>query len=124
MAIDQTRVEAFCRRFGLKMPILLAPMAGACPPSLSIAVMNAGSLGACGALLMAPDEIIAWADEVRAKGNGPFQFNLWIPDPLPRRDRAHEDQVRAFLERFGPAVAADAGDVAPLDFGPLLKPQQ
>src|SRR5262249_37864181 len=87
-----------------------------CPPSLSIAVMKVGSLGACGALLMPPNEIAAWADEVRAEGNGPFQFNLWIPDPPPRRDRAHEDQVRAFLERFGPAVAANAGDAAPLDF--------
>src|SRR5690242_18138412 len=61
----------------LKLPILLAPMAGACPPSLSIAMMNAGSLGAGGALLMQPNEIVAWADEVRAKGDGPFQLNLW-----------------------------------------------
>jgi nitronate monooxygenase len=116
MSLDRARAEAFCKRFGLKLPIVLAPMAGACPPSLSIAMMNAGSLGACGALLMQPNEIAAWADEVRAKGNGPFQFNLWIPDPPPRRDRAHEDQVRAFLERFGPAVAANAGDPTPPDF--------
>jgi nitronate monooxygenase len=116
VSLDRSRAQAFCKRFGLKLPILLAPMAGACPPSLSIAVMNAGSLGACGALLMQPNEIAAWADDVRAKSNGPFQFNLWIPDPRPRRDRAHEDQVRAFLQRFGPAVAADAGDATPLDF--------
>jgi len=116
MSLDQGRAQALCKRFGLKLPILLAPMAGACPPSLSIAVMNAGSLGACGALLMQPNEIAAWADEVRAKSNGPFQFNLWTPDPPPQRDRAHEDEVRAFLERFGPAVAANAGDVTPLDF--------
>ena len=96
MSLDRTRAESFCKRFGLKLPILLAPMAGACPPSLSIAMMNAGSLGACGAVLMQPNEIAAWADEVRANGNGPFQLNLWIPDPPPRRDRAHEDQVRAF----------------------------
>jgi nitronate monooxygenase len=56
----------FCDRFGLKIPILLAPMAGACPPSLSIAVMRAGVMGACGALLMKPQEIQSWADEVRA----------------------------------------------------------
>jgi nitronate monooxygenase len=116
MSPEQSRAEAFCRRFGLKMPVLLAPMAGACPPSLSIAAMNAGSLGACGVLLMQPDEIIAWADEVRGKGNGPYQLNLWIPDPPPRRDRAHEDQVRAFLERFGPQVPASAGDATPQDF--------
>jgi nitronate monooxygenase len=116
MSPEQSRAEAFCRRFGLKMPVLLAPMAGACPPSLSIAAMSAGSLGACGALLMEPNEIIAWADEVRGKGNGPYQLNLWIPDPPPRRDRAHEDRVRAFLERFGPQVPASAGDAMPQDF--------
>jgi nitronate monooxygenase len=116
MSLDQGRAEAFCKRFGLKLPILLAPMAGVSPPSLSIAMMNAGSLGACGALLMQPDEIIAWTDEVRAKGNGPFQLNLWIPDPPPRRDLDHEDRLRAFLERFGPAVPADAGDATPPDF--------
>ena len=116
MSAEQSRAEAFCRRFGLKMPVLLAPMAGACPPSLSIAAMNAGSLGACGALLMQPNEITAWADEVRGKGNGPYQLNLWIPDPPPRRDRAHEDQVRTFLERFGPQVPASAGDATPQDF--------
>jgi nitronate monooxygenase len=116
MSLDRARAESFCKRFGLKLPIVLAPMAGACPPTLSIAMMNVGSLGACGAVLMQPNEIAAWADEVRAKGNGPFQLNLWIPDPPPRRDRAHEDQVRAFLERFGPAVAANAGDATPPDF--------
>jgi nitronate monooxygenase len=116
MSPEQAHAEAFCRRFALKMPVLLAPMAGACPPSLSIAAMNAGSLGACGALLMQPDEIIAWADEVRANASGPYQINLWIPDPPPRRDEMHEAQVRAFLERFGPAVAASAGDTTPPDF--------
>src|SRR6266550_3993308 len=35
------RADVFCRRFGLRLPILLAPMAGVSPPSLSIAVANA-----------------------------------------------------------------------------------
>jgi nitronate monooxygenase len=48
------------QRFGLRLPILLAPMAGACLPSLSIAVMRAGGFGACAALLMQPDEIEDW----------------------------------------------------------------
>lgn len=26
------RAEAFCSHFSLRLPILLAPMAGACPP--------------------------------------------------------------------------------------------
>ena len=110
------RAAAFCSRFGLKVPILLAPMAGACPPSLSIAVANAGGLGACGALLMKPGEILDWAAAVRTQTSGPFQINLWIPDPPPQRDPAAEARVRAFLERWGPPVPAEAGDAVPPNF--------
>src|SRR5882757_10750788 len=90
------RAHRFCERFGLRLPILLGPMAGACPPSLAIAVANAGGLGSCGALLMTPEAILKWAAEVRAGTNGVFQLNLWIPDPPPRRDAAHEARVRDF----------------------------
>jgi len=113
---ELARAEAFCQAFGLRVPILLAPMAGACPPSLSIAVANAGGLGACGALLMSPAAIKSWADDVRAGGNGAFQLNLWIPDPPPRRDPEAEAAVRAFLGTWGPEVPPDAGDRTPPDF--------
>ncbi len=36
------RAEAFCSRYGLRVPILMAPMAGASPPSLAIAVAKGG----------------------------------------------------------------------------------
>jgi nitronate monooxygenase len=107
----RNRAVAFCGRFGIRVPILLAPMAGACPPSSSIAVMGAGGFGACGALLMQPKEIEDWAAEVRANVDGPFQINLWIPEPPPVRDRSHETRVREFLSRWGPPVPEDAGDI-------------
>jgi nitronate monooxygenase len=110
------RTTAFCGRFGLRVPILLAPLAGASAPALSIAVANAGGLGACGALLMTPPEIVAWADEVRSASNGKFQINLWIPDPAPNRNADHEAQLRDFLSQWGPAVAPNAGDASPPDF--------
>jgi nitronate monooxygenase len=110
------RAQAFSERFGLRLPILLAPMAGASPPSLSIAVMNAGSLGACGALLMQPRAIVDWAAEVRGGSPGPFQLNLWVPDPPPARDPAHEAEVRRFLAQWGPEVPSTAGDATPPDF--------
>ncbi len=89
-----TRAQDFARSIGIQIPILLAPMAGASAPSLSIAVANAGGLGSCGALLMTPEAIGAWAREVRAGTNGGFQLNVCIPDPAPTRDAACETRVR------------------------------
>lgn len=116
MSTPLERARAFCSRFGLQLPILLAPMAGASAPSLSIAVANAGGLASCGALLMTPDEIAKWTADVRAGSNGPFQLNLWIPDPAPRRDPEHELRIRDFLADWGPSVSPEAGDATPPDF--------
>jgi nitronate monooxygenase len=105
------RAGAFCETFNLRVPILMAPMAGACPASLAIAIANAGGLGGCGALLMEPDAIRAWASDMRAGSNGGFQLNLWVPDPPPARDAVAEDAVRRFLSNWGPEVTREAGDV-------------
>jgi nitronate monooxygenase len=111
------RAEAFCRRFGLTLPILLAPMAGVPAPPLSAAIASAGGLGSLGALLMAPQAILDWATALRRASNGGFQINLWIPDPPPVRDPEAEAALRSFLAGWGPAVEAAAGDAAPPDFG-------
>jgi nitronate monooxygenase len=111
------RAQAFCRRFGLDVPILQAPMAGACPASLAIAVANAGGMGGMGALLSEPDAIEAWSSKFRAASNGSFQLNLWIPSPTPPRDHEAEARVRSFLSSWGPPVPADAGDMKTPDFG-------
>ena len=116
MSSTRVRAEVFCRRFGLRLPILLAPMAGACPPSLSIAVAEAGGMGACGVLLMRPQAILDWTEEVRKGTSGPFQLNLWVPDPAPERDPAQEERLRHFLSQWGPEVPSDAGDTAQPDF--------
>jgi nitronate monooxygenase len=104
------RAEAFCTAYDLRVPILQAPMAGSCPPSLAIAVGQAGGMGACGTLMMQPDAIRAWASEVRATTNGAFQLNTWIPDDPPPRDATHETAVRDFLANWGPNVPPHAGD--------------
>ena len=91
-------------------------MAGASPVSLSIAVANAGGMGALGALITPPAGIREWVNEFRSQSRGAFQLNTWIPDPPPRRDTDAETRVREFLASWGPSVPAGAGDVAQHDF--------
>ncbi len=110
------RAYEFAERFGTRKPVLLAPMAGACPVALSLAVARAGGMGAMGALLHDAAGIAAWVAEYRAGGGGALQINLWVPDPPPVRDPVHEAAVRAFLGRFGPQVEAAAGDAKPVPF--------
>jgi nitronate monooxygenase len=113
-----SRVDAFCQRYRLQLPILEAPMAGACPPERAAAVAGAGGMGAFGALTASPSGIASWVADFRSLGGGPLQINLWVPDPDPPRDREAEARVARFLEAFGPPVPADAGDARPLPFDP------
>ena len=110
------RVEGFCTAFGVQVPILLAPMAGACPVGLSAALATAGGMGAMGAVLSPAEDIGRWLADFTAASDGPAQVNLWVPDAPPQRDAAAEDRTRAFLAQWGPQVAPEAGDAAPADF--------
>ncbi|MFZ5616780.1 MAG: NAD(P)H-dependent flavin oxidoreductase [Pseudomonadota bacterium] len=116
MSVFADRAVEYAQMLGLGVPILLAPMAGACPPSLSIAVSNAGGMGACGVLMMQADEIAHWVAAYRYGGGTALQLNVWTPDPAPKRDRNHEVRVAEFLSGWGPPVVANAGDAALPDF--------
>jgi nitronate monooxygenase len=91
-------------------------MAGLDTLKLSAAVSGAGGLGALGALTLSPAAIGDWAKAARALAPGPFQINLWTPDPPPVRDQDHETRVRAFLARWGPKVPDSAGEARLQDF--------
>jgi len=104
-------VQDFCDRYGLRVPILQAPMAGACPPELAVAVAVAGGMGAAGVVLDHPDQIAEWTRRFRAGSTGALQLNNWIPD-ASSEDRARVDAAAAFLSRFGtPAPAGSPGPV-------------
>ncbi|MBC7278314.1 nitronate monooxygenase [Nocardioides sp.] len=94
------RAQEFCEAYGLSMPILQAPMAGACPPGAAAAVADAGGMGAAGVVLDGPERISQWAAEFRSMSAGPFQLNIWIPDPVVD-DPAGISAAEEFLSGFG-----------------------
>jgi nitronate monooxygenase len=112
------RAQAFAQRLGLRMPVLMAPMAGVPAVALAAAVAQAGGLAAVGGLLMSPAALADWVQRFRdaAGADAALQINLWVPDPAPQRDTNHEAKLREFLGRYGPAVAAQAADAPLQDF--------
>jgi nitronate monooxygenase len=108
-----TRARAFCDRFGLQRPVLMAPMAGASPPALAAAVAEAGGMGACGAMPFDARGIDDWMARFRQMSGGAVQLNLWVPDAAPARDAAAEAAQAAFLAGFGPAPAIPEGPLLP-----------
>jgi nitronate monooxygenase len=110
------RANEFCQRYGLTLPILEAPMAGSSSVPRAAAVVSAGGMGGFGAVQSTSAQITDWAEAFRAQSNGPFQINLWVPDPPPVRDAKVEAEMRAFLAKWGPEVTEEAGNATPPDF--------
>jgi nitronate monooxygenase len=86
------------RRFGLRHPIIQAPLAGGGDtPALVAAVGEAGALGFIGAAYLTPAQIVETARGVRERTNRPFGISLFAPQPAPPPADA-----RRALERLAP----------------------
>lgn len=107
------RATRFCQTFDLRLPVLMAPMAGSSPPALAAAVAEAGGMGACGALSLSPQGIADWVARMRQMSPGAFLINLWIADAPVPRDAAAEAAQAAFLARFGPTPSLPQGPLLP-----------
>ncbi|WCM93426.1 nitronate monooxygenase [Acidovorax sp. NCPPB 2350] len=87
--------------FGLRLPVIQGPMAGADTPALAAAVSAAGGLGMLGCGMRSPDAMAQAAAEVRRATDRPFGMNLFVQD-TPRPDAA---TVEAALARLAPLYA-------------------
>ena len=112
--LEKTKI--FCDEYELALPIIMAPMAGACPPALAAAVSNAGGMGACGSLMLDSEQIKDWTNEFKSKTNGSLLLNTWIPDPEPTRDLHHEKQLIEFLSRFVPDMSNKFTNISNVSF--------
>lgn len=84
--------------FGLELPIIQAPMAGAGTPAMVIAVSEAGGLGSLPGAMYSPAQLREALDTVRAGTRRPINLNFFChqppPDDLARR--------QAWLRRLEP----------------------
>ena len=120
------RAEQFCARYGMTVPVVSAPMAGACPPELAVAVAEAGGMGADGVVNDPPSRIAEWMGAFRSRSSGPVQLNVWIPDP-PVDDPERVAAAERFLstlgtpgERKGPPPDFDEQCAAMLEARPTV----
>lgn len=70
----------FCRKFGLTIPVVLAPMAGGpSTPELAAAVTEGGGLGSLAAAYSSPERILQDIAKTRELASRPFAVNLFSP---------------------------------------------
>jgi nitronate monooxygenase len=85
----------------LPIPILQAPMAGATFDAMTVAVSRAGAMGNLAAAGVAPDEMGALVDAIRARTDAPFGVNLLMARPASPAPA----EVDAALARLSPWYA-------------------
>jgi nitronate monooxygenase len=108
---------AITRRFGLRHPIIQAPLAGGgATPALVAAVGEAGALGFIGAAYLTPAQITESVRAVRAQTTRPFGISLFAPQPVPPTPtdaRPAVERVTPYFAELGlpaPGVPATAAD--------------
>jgi nitronate monooxygenase len=94
--------------FGVALPIVQAPMAGAQDAALAIAVANAGGVGFVPAAMLTPDALRAEIERVRAQTSAPFGVNFFCHEDVPPDAGA----LRAWSETLAPYYA-ELGVAAP-----------
>jgi nitronate monooxygenase len=100
--------------FGISLPIIQAPMAGAQGSALAIAVSNAGGLGSLPCAMLAPDALRRELAAIKAATDKPYNVNFFC-HAQPQADAAREARWRELL---GPYYAEHGIDPAAIPAGP------
>ncbi len=110
--------NVFTERLGLEWPIIQAPMAGKCTPSLAAAVTSAGGLGSLALWGLSADGVANRVSEFRQQSNGGLNANypLWDdPGDLNLAGMDMREQLQALYDAQGlgpvPTPQPSAGNV-------------
>jgi nitronate monooxygenase len=95
--------------FGIRLPVIQAPMAGANGPDMAIAVSEAGGLGSLPAALHSPPELAEALSIVRAATRRPINVNFFAHTAAPEdaaRQKAWRERLSPYYAELG--IAPDA----------------
>jgi nitronate monooxygenase len=102
------------RLFGVELPIIQAPMAGAQGSALAIAVSNAGGLGSLPCAMLTPDAMRAELKAITAATSNPYNVNFFChqePEPNPAREAEWRKLLAPYYTEMG--IEPDAIPAAP-----------
>ena len=97
--------------FGIELPIIQAPMAGAQGSALAIAVSNAGGLGSLGCAVLPPEAIRQELAAIAAATRKPYNVNFFCHAHVTSDPR--EDAWRRRLAPYYTELGLDPNAVAP-----------
>ena len=106
--------------FGIELPIVLAPMAGAMDTGLAIAVAQAGGLGSLPVALLDEARMRAQIAAFRDATDGPVNLNFFAHTP-PQLNNAREaswrERLKPYYAELGidPAAPVPSSDRRPFD---------
>jgi nitronate monooxygenase len=104
--------------FGIRLPVIQAPMAGSQGSDLAIAVSNAGGLGSLPCAMLTPDGMRAELTAIRAATSQPYNVNFFCHTPSTadaKREAAWRELLAPYFREFGvdPHEGSGGGSRAP-----------
>jgi nitronate monooxygenase len=116
MARD-SRIEEL---FGIDLPIIQAPMAGAQGSAMAIAVSNAGGLGSLPGALLTHEQMRTELGIIRQQTSKPINLNFFChtpPAPDAARETGWRTRLAGYYGEFGidPAAPIPSSNRAPFD---------
>lgn len=96
--------------FGIELPIIQAPMAGAQGSAMTIAVSNAGGLGSLPCAMLTPQTLRSELQAISSGTRRPYNVNFFCHTP-PAADAAREAGWRRTLAPYYAEFGIDAASV-------------
>lgn len=92
--------------FGIELPVIQAPMAGATQSSMVIAASNAGGLGSMPAAMLSIEQLRAELTTIRQHSSRPFNVNFFCHQP-PAADEQRARDWKNLLEPYYRELGVD-----------------